>query len=180
VITENRLLVSEPSQVSDEPLDENASGSAFYHAGTTPNVEHTPRDDPKVKTEPTVPKHSYVELKDLQLAARIGTYGPKAVVPDAHLLDLTLTIAPDLVLIAQDGMENVFDYDPLIRQIDALARDEHYETQERLITRIAEACAAYPEIKGLDLCLRKRPVLSGSGSLGVRLVLDAENLAILR
>jgi hypothetical protein len=25
-------------------------------------------------------------------------------VPEAHLLDLTLTIAPDLVLIAQDGM----------------------------------------------------------------------------
>jgi dihydroneopterin aldolase len=33
---------------------------------------------------------SYVELKDLQIAARIGTYGPDDVVPDAHLLDLTL------------------------------------------------------------------------------------------
>ena len=133
-----------------------------------------------MKTEPTLPKHSYVELKDLQLATRIGTYGPKDVVPDAHLLDLTLTIAPELVLIAQDGMEYVFDYDPLISQIDALARDEHYETQERLITRIAEACAAYPAIQRLDICLRKRPVLSGSGTLGVRLVLDAEDLAILR
>lgn len=127
-----------------------------------------------------MPKHSYVELKDLQLATHIGTYGPADVVPDAHLLDLTLTIAPELVLIAQDGMARVFDYDPLISQIDALARDGFYETQERLMTRIAEACAAYPAIRALDVTLRKRPVLSGSGSLGVRLMLDEDDLAALR
>ena len=124
--------------------------------------------------------YSQIELKDLKIAARIGTYGPADVVPEAHLLDLTLTIAPDLVLIAQDGMAHVFDYDPLIRQIDALAHARHYETQERLMTRIAYACAAYPAIKALDICLRKRPVLAGSGSLGVRLILDAEALSALR
>ena len=127
-----------------------------------------------------MPAYSQVELKDLKIAARIGTYGPSDVVPEAHLLDLTMTIAPDLVLIAQDGMAHVFDYDPLIRQIDALARERHYETQERLIARIAYACAAYSVIKALDICLRKRPVLAGSGSLGVRLILDAEALTALR
>jgi len=127
-----------------------------------------------------LPAYSQVELKDVKIAAQIGTYGPDEVVPEAHLLDLTLTIAPDLVLIAQDGMAHVFDYDPLIRQIDALAREHHYETQERLMTRITYACAAYPAIRALDICLRKRPVLAGSGSLGVRLVLDAEALSALR
>jgi len=127
-----------------------------------------------------LPAYSYVELKDLKIAARIGTYGPGDVVPEAHLLDLTLTIAPDLVLIAQDGMAHVFDYDPLIHQIDALARERHYETQERLMTRIVHACAAFPAIKALDICLRKRPVLAGSGSLGVRLIVDADALTALR
>jgi len=127
-----------------------------------------------------LPAYSQVELKDVKIAAQIGTYGPDEVVPEAHLLDLTLTIAPDLVLIAQDGMAHVFDYDPLIRHIDALAREHHYETQERLMTRITYACAAYPAIRALDICLRKRPVLAGSGSLGVRLVLDAEALSALR
>ena len=127
-----------------------------------------------------MPAYSQVELKDVKIAAQIGTYGPDEVVPEAHLLDLTLTIAPDLVLIAQDGMAHVFDYDPLILQIDALAREHHYETQERLMTRITYACAAYPAIRALDICLRKRPVLAGSGSLGVRLVLDAEALSALR
>ena len=127
-----------------------------------------------------MPTSSHIELKDLQVAARIGTYGPDDVVPKAHLLDLTLTIAADLVLIAQDDMALVFDYDPLIRQIDALARDCHYGTQERLITRIACACAAYPAITALDICLRKCPVLAGTGSLGVRLILDAEALSGLR
>ena len=127
-----------------------------------------------------MPAYSQIELKDLKIAARIGTYGTGDVVPEAHLLDLTLTIAADLVLIAQDGMAHVFDYDPLIRQIDALASERHYETQERLMTHIAHACAAYPMIKALDICLRKRPVLAGSGSLGVRLILDAEALMALR
>jgi dihydroneopterin aldolase len=127
-----------------------------------------------------LPAYSQIELKDLKVAARIGTYGTGDVVPEAHLLDLTLTIAPDLVLIAQDGMAHVFDYDPLIREIDALARACPYETQERLMTRIVHACAAYPAIKALDICLRKRPVLAGSGSLGVRLTLDAEALTAQR
>jgi dihydroneopterin aldolase len=128
----------------------------------------------------TLPAYSQVELKDLKIAARIGNYGTGDVVPEAHLLDLTLTIAPDLVLIAQDGMAHVFDYDPLIREIDALARERHYETQEWLMTRIAYACAVYPAIRALDICLRKQPVLAGSGSLGVRLILDAEALTVLR
>lgn len=111
-----------------------------------------------------MPSHSYVELKDLQIAVRIGTYSPKGDMPDAHLLDLTLTIAPHMVLIAQDEMALIFDYDPLIRQIDAVARASHYETQDLLMTRIVEACAAYPQIEALDICLRKRPDLSGSGT----------------
>ncbi|MBM3616440.1 MAG: dihydroneopterin aldolase [Alphaproteobacteria bacterium] len=127
-----------------------------------------------------MPSQSYVELKDMQIAVRIGTYGPDDVVPDAHLLDLTLTIAPDLVMIARDEMQLVFDYDPLIRQIDALARARHYETQERLVTGIVEACAGYPQIEALDMCLRKRPVLSGTGTLGVRLIVDGEAMAALR
>lgn len=127
-----------------------------------------------------MPSLSHVELKNLQIPARIGTYGPQDVVPEAHLLDLTLTISSDLVMIPRDEMTLVFDYDPLIRKIDALARADHFETQERLITRIAEACAAYPEIAALDICLRKQPVLSGTGTLGVRLVLDVEAMAALR
>jgi len=127
-----------------------------------------------------LPAYSQIEVKDLKIAAQIGTYGPGDVMPEAHLLDLTLTIVPDLVLIAQDGMAHVFDYDPVIRQIDALARECHYETQKRLMTRIVHACIAYLAIKALDICLRKRPVLAGSGSLGVRLILDAEALSALR
>ena len=127
-----------------------------------------------------MPLKSCIELKDLQIAARIGTYGPDDIVPDAHLLDLTLSIAPHLVMVPRDEMALVFDYDPLIRHIDRLARASHYETQERLITRIVRACAGYPQIEALDIALRKRPVLSGTGTLGVRLVVDAKGMAALR
>ena len=80
--------------------------------------------------------NSTIELRGLALTPSLGTYGPNDVVPSAHLLDLTLAVDPKLVFVDADGMEFVFDYDPLILEIDRLASERHYETQERLITRI--------------------------------------------
>ena len=116
--------------------------------------------------------YAVIELHDLRLNTDIGTYGPNDVQPDIHLLDLILGIAVDQVVVGQDGMEHVFDYDPLITEIDRLSGDGHYETQERLVTRIAIACAACPEVKTIEICLKKSPVRLGTGSLGVRLILD--------
>ena len=128
----------------------------------------------------TAPTTSRIELKEFHLATRIGTYAPGDTVPDYHALDLTLWIAPDLVLIVQDGMAHVFDYDPLVIEIERLAADGLYETQERLMTRIVQACSAYPAIEALDVGLRKFPVRAGSGSLGVRLAVDGAQLKRMR
>ena len=121
-----------------------------------------------------------IELKDLKLQTQIGTYGPGAIIPKQHLLDLTLWIDSKLVLISEDVMEHVFDYDPLVIEINRLAGDGHYETQERLMTRIVQACVKYPEIESLEINLRKLPVSAGSGSLGVRLSVDQTTLDKLR
>ena len=121
-----------------------------------------------------------IELKDLRLSTNIGTYQAGDVVPDEHVLDLILWIDAGLVLIAEDGMEHVFDYDPLVLEINRLASDCHYETQERLISRIVQACSVYSEIIALEIGLRKSPVHNGSGSLGVKLHLDEAALNQLR
>jgi dihydroneopterin aldolase len=121
-----------------------------------------------------------VELKDLQLNTQIGTYAPGATIPDQHLLDLTLWISPRLILISEDLMDRVFDYDPLVIEIDRLAADGHYETQERLATRIVEACARYPEIESLEIRLSKTPVREGSGVLGIKLYVDTHSLTSMR
>lgn len=124
--------------------------------------------------------HSTIELTDLKLPLDLGTYAPGEVLPEDHLLDLSLTIDPRLVLVDQDSMAAIFDYDPLIAQIDHLAREGHYETQERLITKLVSLCAEHAPIQAVTLCLRKRPVLHGSGTLGVRLELDSASLEQLR
>jgi dihydroneopterin aldolase len=128
----------------------------------------------------STPTSGRIELKDFHLPTRIGTYPPGDTVPEYHALDLTLWIHPDLVLIAQDGMAHVFDYDPLVIEIEQLAADGLYETQERLMTRIVQACAAYPAIEALDIALRKFPVRAGSGSLGVRLNVNGAQLQRMR
>ena len=130
-------------------------------------------------TQPTATA-SRIELHDFRLNTRIGTYAPGDTVPEYHALDLTLWISPDWVLIAQDGMAHVFDYDPLVIEIERLAADGLYATQERLMTRIVQACAAYPVIEALEIGLRKFPVRAGSGSLGVRLAVDGVQLQRMR
>lgn len=127
-----------------------------------------------------MPRQARIELRDLHLPVLIGTYGPDDVVPDAHVLNLDLTISPDLVQVTSDAMANVFDYDPLMAQIAAIARSRTFETQEYLMTLIVQACAAHHEITAVDISLRKHPVLGATGSLGVRLILTAEDLAALR
>jgi dihydroneopterin aldolase len=121
-----------------------------------------------------------IELRDLKLQTQIGIYKAGDIIPDSHLLDLTLWIDSNLVLIAEDNMSKVFDYDPLVLEISRLAGECRYETQERLMSRIVEACANYPEVQSLEIGLRKSPVNNHSGSLGVRLSLDQEALTRLR
>ena len=122
---------------------------------------------------------SKIVLKDLSLPTNIGTYGSNDVIPKEHVLDMTLQVASDLVLIENDGMELVFDYDPLITTIEGLARERHYDTQEYLLTRIVQACAKYIEIEGVTLNLRKTPVLS-DGALGGEISVDKEYLKTVR
>jgi len=121
-----------------------------------------------------------IELKDLRLNTQIGTYAPGATIPDQHVLNLTLWIHPKLILISEDLMDRVFDYDPLVLEIDRLAADGRYETQERLATRIVEACARYSEIESLEISLRKTPVRESSGVLGIKLYVDQNSLASMR
>jgi dihydroneopterin aldolase len=121
-----------------------------------------------------------IELKDLKLRCTIGSYRPGDTVPDEHVLNLSLWINASLVLIEQDGMAHVFDYDPLVLEIDRLAGDCYYETQERLISRIVQACSVYSEITSLEISVCKGPVHNNSGSLGVKLHLDAVALNQLR
>lgn len=128
----------------------------------------------------TRPSSAVIDLRDLQLQTEIGTYGPNDTRPDIHLLDLKLGIAVKQVLIPHDGMAHVFDYDPLIAEIDRLSGDGHYETQERLMTRIALACATYPAVLTIEISLKKWPVRSGNGSLGVRLELNEADTDALR
>ncbi|UWR21199.1 dihydroneopterin aldolase [Sulfitobacter sp. S190] len=123
---------------------------------------------------------SSIELRDMILETDIGTYGPNDARPDHHLLDLTLHIASQQVLIPQDGMEHVFDYDPLVADIKALAATGHRETQEWLMTQIVRLCAQYLDILGVEVYLRKFPVSQDTGTLGVRLRVGQGNLAAWR
>ena len=74
---------------------------------------------------------AFIELQAIKIDTKIGNYAPGSAHPEEHLLSLVLSIDPKLVLIEEDSMQNVFDYDLLLLEIQRLAADQHYETQER-------------------------------------------------
>jgi len=121
-----------------------------------------------------------IELEDYKLETSIGAYGLGDIRPSAHILDLKLGIRIDQVVIAHDGMAHVFDYDKLIEEINIIAADGHYETQERLVTLIAKACAAHLAVQCIEISLRKSPVQASGGSIGVRLRLNEVDTSALR
>ena len=123
---------------------------------------------------------AFIELKDLALSTKIGSEQYVQQHSETHLLDLTLLIDTKLVLISDDDMGKVFDYDPLIAEIRKLSENIRYETQERLMTLVVEVCATYRQINAVEIYLRKSPVLADSGSLGMRLCVDKVALSNMR
>ncbi len=123
---------------------------------------------------------STIELRDLKLLTKIDTYKSGDVIPDEHRLDMTPWINSRLVLIGKDSMAEVFDYDPLVVEVDKLVKATPHQTHEMINGLIAKVFASYPQIEAAEIALRKTPVLSGTGTLGIRIYLDLETLMSLR
>ena len=127
-----------------------------------------------------MPLTSTIELRDIILPVQIGRYGADDTEPEHHLLDLILFVEASKILIPNDNMVHVFDYDPMVAEIKTLAGKGHRATQEWLISEIAHVCAKYSDIKAAKIYLRKFPVYAQSGTLGVQLWLQEDDLAKIR
>ena len=122
---------------------------------------------------------SSVKLKGLSLNCDIGSYGMNEVVPNKHRLDMELWVEKDLILIEEDKMANVFDYDPLVEEITQISLIGKFNTQEKLITLILKACLKYHQIKAVSLFLYKTPVRE-DGELGIAVNISERELEKLR
>ena len=122
---------------------------------------------------------SSVKLKGLSLNCDIGSYGMNEVVPNKHRLDMELLVEKNLILIEEDKMANVFDYDPLVEEITQISLIGKFNTQEKLITLILKACLKYKQIKAVSLFLYKTPVRE-DGELGIAVNISEQELEKLR
>ena len=122
---------------------------------------------------------SSVKLRGLSLNCDIGSYGMNEVVPNKHRLDMELSVEKNLILIEEDKMANVFDYDPLVEEITQISLSGKFNTQEKLITLILKACLKYHQVKAVSLFLYKTPVRT-DGELGITLNISEQELQKLR
>lgn len=128
--------------------------------------------------------HSTIEFVDIPVKAKIGFFSSQDSDPYVHRLDLKLVVDPKMVLVTEDGMNHVFDYDPLLEQIHRICEGRHYETQEILASHIVRYCATFTQIDSVEIHLKKfRPNGSGgtvSGTIGVRISVSGDDLVALR
>ncbi len=93
-------------------------------------------------------------------------------------------VGASLVFIDHDGMQRVFDYDPLLDEIHQLCNQRQYETQELFASQVVRCCAVHQSIKSLEVCLKKfRPDTSGGtvcGTIGVKLDVNQDALIAIR
>ena len=122
---------------------------------------------------------SSVKLRGLSLNCDIGSYAMSEVVPNKHRLDMELLVEKNLILIEEDEMAAVFDYDPLVEEIIQISLSGKFNTQEKLITLILKACLKYNQIKALSLFLYKAPVRE-DGELGITVRIDEQELEKMR
>ena len=122
---------------------------------------------------------SSVKLRGLSLNCDIGSYAMSEVVPNKHRLDMELLVEKNLILIEEDEMATVFDYDPLVEEIIQISLSGKFNTQEKLITLILKACLKYYQIKALSLFLYKAPVRE-DGELGITVRIDEQELEKMR
>lgn len=123
--------------------------------------------------------NAFVEI-DILLPCRIGFYRDNDIIPNEHRLHLRLSLDVELVLVGSDGMGYVFDYDPIRDEAMRLAAEQHYETQEFLLSRIVLFCARFREVSTIYARLSKAPVTSAGGSIAVGLELSREDLEQIR
>ena len=122
---------------------------------------------------------SSVKLRGLSLNCDIGSYAMSEVVPNKHRLDMELLVEKNLILIEEDEMAAVFDYDPLVEEIIQISLSGKFNTQEKLITLILKACLKYHQVKAVSLFLYKTPVRE-DGELGITVNISEQELEKLR
>ena len=121
-----------------------------------------------------------IELTGLHLSVCIGKHSAAKILPEIQVLDLVLTVNPRLVCTETDTMSDVFDYDPILDFVHKSIKDKRYETQECLISQLARHCAQFEEVNQIDITIRKEIKGDATGKLGVRLVLNEEDVKKFR
>ena len=93
---------------------------------------------------------SSVKLRGLSLNCDIGSYGINEVVPNKHRLDMELLVE-NLILVDHYKMDNVFDYDPLVEEINQISLWQIYARKPDYF--ILKACPKYHQVKVIIISL---------------------------
>ncbi|MDW3206261.1 MAG: dihydroneopterin aldolase [Alphaproteobacteria bacterium] len=110
-----------------------------------------------------------IRLEDFEAIVRIGVHdfertGPQRLIFTIHL-DLDYAFAGEM-----DDLSSVVDYDFVRAEILKRVAEGHIETQEKLISDLADAYLGHPRVSRVEIFSRKPDVYPEPGAIGVSLV----------
>ena len=109
-----------------------------------------------------------IELRGLAVPASIGVHDFERQAPQTLVLDVDLVLS-EALLDGADRIESVTDYDFIRAAILERIAQGHIETQEKLVSDIADRCLSVPTVLSVTVASRKTEVYPDCESIGVRL-----------
>jgi dihydroneopterin aldolase len=122
----------------------------------------------KRPTPETGTAERHVFIRNLELLARIGTYGHEKAAPQPVRINVDLAVEDTPP--QEDRLESVVDYDALTRNIRALIAAGHINLAETMAERIAQICLADKRVLSARVRVEKLHALAGAESGGVEIV----------
>ena len=112
--------------------------------------------------------HWTIEMRGMEVQASIGVHDHERLGPQRLVLDVDLILSEALTD-GTDRIESVTDYDFLRTAILDRIAQGHIETQEKLISDVADRCLEVPTVVSVTVASRKTDVYPDCASIGVRL-----------
>ncbi len=109
-------------------------------------------------------------IRDLRIKMSIGIYEHEKSRLQTVIINVTLNVSTNHNAPLED-IEEVVSYEDIIKEIEKLADNRHYNLVERFAEDIADMCLKHArKIQSVDVRIEKPDIIENTASVGVQII----------
>lgn len=111
---------------------------------------------------------AHVFVKDLQVEATVGVHEHEKLGPQPLSISIDLTVR-ELPGILSDNLQEVVDYEQVVRKIEAICAEGHVNLIETLAERIAASCLEDARVQAVRVRIEKPEAFKECAAVGIEI-----------